>query len=84
MRPHIGQSKSDQHVLETAVLPVPTMDKRPHDVGFECTERRNGASIDVEDKHGMSQMLESGCDPAPGAKRDIAFVAQSAGEDRDT
>ena len=60
------------------------MDQRPYDVGAEGLERSDGACVDVQDQDGVPEVLKDLGDAMPGAQRDVAFVAQTAGEDSDT
>ena len=84
MGPHIWQVQRNEHVLQPSVLSWATVDQWPYDVGAEGLERSDGACVDVQDQDGVSEVLKDLGDAMPGAQRDVAFVAQTAGEDSDT
>ena len=84
MGPHIWQVQRNEHVLQPSVLSWATVDQWPYDVGAEGLERSDGACVDVQDQDGVPEVLKDLGDAMPGAQRDVAFVAQTAGEDSDT
>ena len=65
MRADIRQSQRDEHILQPPSFPGAAVNQGPDDVGSEGPERSNGACVNVQDEHGMPEVLEHLGDTMP-------------------